>query len=227
MRFSRYSIYYVPDGLLGKFGASWLGWDIQARKSVPFLQIQNTEIDLNQLTEKPRKYGFHGTLKAPFRLKSCKTEKELIADFEGFCRNQSSVSSDKLVLQVINDFLALAPGKQSKQINRLAQNCVTYFERYRAPLNKMELAKRRSKPLTIYQQEMLSKWGYPYVFKDFKFHLTLTGKISKTHVDELLSFLGPKIKPIVGDRFSIKELVLVGEDREGLFHGLIRRKLKY
>ena len=56
MKISRYSIYFVPDGPLGKFGASWLGWDIQAREFVPLLHIENNKIDLNKITEEPRTY---------------------------------------------------------------------------------------------------------------------------------------------------------------------------
>ena len=212
MKISRYSIYYVPDGPLGKFGASWLGWDIQAREFVPLLHIENNKIDLSKITEEPRKYGFHGTLKAPFRLNSQKTEKELIADFEEFCRNQPSVCSEKLVLTIIGNFIALAPAKQSERISQLAQNCVTFFDHYRAPLNKKELARKQKKTLTSYQQEMLSRWGYPYVFKDFKFHLTLTGKMSKTAADELMPFLARKINPVLEDCFRIRELVLARQE---------------
>ena len=227
MKISRYSIYYVPDGPLGKFGASWLGWDIQAREFVPLLHIENNKIDLTKITEEPRKYGFHGTLKAPFRLNSQKTEKELIADFEEFCRNQPSVCSEKLVLTIIGNFIALAPAKQSERISQLAQNCVTFFDHYRAPLNKKELARKQQKTLTSYQQEMLSRWGYPYVFKDFKFHLTLTGKISKTVSDELMSFLACKINPVLEDRFRIRELVLARQEENGMFYQFLRRKLNY
>ena len=227
MKISRYSIYYVPDGPLGKFGASWLGWDIQAREFVPLLHIENNKIDLSKITEEPRKYGFHGTLKAPFRLNSQKTEKELIADFEEFCRNQPSVCSEKLVLTIIGNFIALAPAKQSERISQLAQNCVTFFDHYRAPLNKKELARKQKKTLTSYQQEMLSRWGYPYVFKDFKFHLTLTGKISKTVADELMSFLARKINPVLEDRFRIRELVLARQEENGMFYQFLRRKLNY
>ena len=227
MKISRYSIYYVPDGPLGKFGASWLGWDIQAREFVPLLHIENNKIDLSKITEEPRKYGFHGTLKAPFRLNSQKTEKELIADFEEFCRNQPSVCSEKLVLTIIGNFIALAPAKQSERISQLAQNCVTFFDHYRAPLNKKELARKQKKTLTSYQQEMLSRWGYPYVFKDFKFHLTLTGKISKTVADELMSFLARKINPVLEDRFRIRELVLARQEENGMFCQCLRRKLNY
>ena len=227
MKISRYSIYYVPDGPLGKFGASWLGWDIQAREFVPLLHIENNKIDLSKITEEPRKYGFHGTLKAPFRLNSQKTEKELIADFEEFCRNQPSVCSEKLVLTIIGNFIALAQAKQSERISQLAQNCVTFFDHYRAPLNKKELARKQKKTLTSYQQEMLLRWGYPYVFKDFKFHLTLTGKISETVADELMSFLARKINPVLEDRFRIRELVLARQEENGMFCQCLRRKLNY
>ena len=74
---------------------------------------------------------------------------------------------------------------------------------------------------------MLSRWGYPYVFKDFKFHLTLTGKISKTAADELMSFLALKINPVLEDRFRIRELVLDRQEENGMFYQFLRRKLNY
>ena len=103
----------------------------------------------------------------------------MITDFEDSCRNQPSVSSKKLDLKINKDFLVLQPDKQSERINKLAQNCVTFFDQYRAPLNKKELARRLRNVLTRYQRETLSRWGYRYVFNDFKFHRTLTGKHQK------------------------------------------------
>ena len=51
------------------------------------------------------------------------------------------------------------------------------LDAFREPLTKEELAIRRSKGLTPSQDKNLIKWGYPYVFSEFRFHMTLTAKI--------------------------------------------------
>lgn len=74
MSFARFAIYYVPSkGHLADFGASWLGWDIVEARDVPQPDVPG----LRDITMKPRKYGFHGTLKPPFRLKEGQTQASL------------------------------------------------------------------------------------------------------------------------------------------------------
>jgi hypothetical protein len=36
---------------------------------------------------------------------------------------------------------------------------------------------------------MLFKWGYPYVFNEFKFHLTLTSKLNIEEIDDVFKSL--------------------------------------
>ena len=119
------------------------------------------------MTKSTRKYGLHGTLKPPFRLKTTYAEQDLIHSFEEFCANEFPAISGKLVLQAIGGFLALIPEQSLDQIDRLARNCVTFFDSYRAPLDSKELEKQQERPLSINQQKMLTKWGYPYVFNEF------------------------------------------------------------
>jgi len=65
MTYSRYAIYYLPpDGPFAKAGHSWLGWDAARGQAPSALEIK----DWDTVTAAPRKYGFHGTLKPPFRL---------------------------------------------------------------------------------------------------------------------------------------------------------------
>ena len=59
MSYARYAIYFVPsEGPLATFGATWLGWDVVAGRDVPQFDLAG----LRDITVKPRKYGFHGTL---------------------------------------------------------------------------------------------------------------------------------------------------------------------
>ena len=88
------------------------------------------------------------------------------------------------------------------------------------------MAKRRNRRLNQYQDDMLLKWGYPYVFDAFRFHITLTGQINSQLADRLIPFLSSWLDPILEDPFYINDLVLAGEDDNGQFHELLRRELR-
>ena len=68
-RFARYAVYYTPEpGPLADFGAAWLGWDIATGAEVAHPDLPGLPRPVAELTATPRKYGFHGTVKPPFRL---------------------------------------------------------------------------------------------------------------------------------------------------------------
>ena len=75
--FQRYAIYHVPDDPeLAGFGAKWLGWDIVTGGPV----ARPVDAGDPSVVASPRKYGFHGTLKPPFRLSEGKRVEELASD---------------------------------------------------------------------------------------------------------------------------------------------------
>ena len=82
--YPRYAIYYAaaPDSALNRFGAQMLGYDAYGGNDLPF--PDGVTPDWRELTEDPRKYGFHATLKAPMALADGKTEAELAAACETF-----------------------------------------------------------------------------------------------------------------------------------------------
>ena len=60
----------------------------------------------------------------------------------------------------------------------LADVCVEGLDHLRAPLTEQEIARRRRAPLTPQQDAMLLRWGYPYVFETWFFHMTLTRRLN-------------------------------------------------
>jgi hypothetical protein len=52
---------------------------------------------------------------------------------------------------------------------------VADFDGFRLPLTEAERARRQG--LNPRQQELLEAYGYPYVFEEFRFHMTLTDRI--------------------------------------------------
>ena len=70
IEFSRYAVYYAPpaDDPLAVFGAGWLGWNAVEGALAQHPEIAALPAPVERITATPRKYGFHGTLKPPFRL---------------------------------------------------------------------------------------------------------------------------------------------------------------
>lgn len=175
---ARYAIYYVPtaDSALYRFGAAALGYDAYAGSDVPYLDGVDAAV-WPALTREPRVYGFHATMKPPMRLNDGVAEHDLVAAFAAFAKEQKPVAAGTLVVRELGSFIALVPTEPCAPLNRLAADCVTVFDDFRALPTEQELAKRLKPGLTERHVEHLYRWGYPYVFEDFRFHMTLTGSL--------------------------------------------------
>lgn len=217
--FQRYAIYYTPSGALAEVGASWLGWDIKTGTHVPHPVIDG--LDVAALTHRPRKYGLHGTIKAPFALADGTTEAMLTQDFEALCARLAPVAFTGLETHPIGPFIALAPIGDQTGLGQLAANVVTALDRFRAPLSEAELARRRRSNLTPSQDNNLMAWGYPYVMEDFRFHMTLTGRI-KDNMATVDAALHMYFLPHVPHPFTIDTLTLTGQGEDGMFYEIRR-----
>lgn len=156
----RYALYFAPapGSAWARFGDEWL-----ARSDAR--------------VEQPRRYGFHATLKAPFRLRREATLAQLVEELERFARTQRVFHVARLRVALLDDFLALVPHDAEPRLEALAAGCVKTFDHLRAPLNALELDRRRREPLTQRQEALLARWGYPYVLDEFRFHMSLTGPL--------------------------------------------------
>jgi putative phosphonate metabolism protein len=176
----RHAIYFAPaEGTpWWRFGAAWLGRDPATGAEVPQPALEGVAPDeFRALTETPRRYGFHATVKAPFALRAGATREALAAALERFCAARSGVALPQLEVTQLDDFLALAPAARESRVNDLAAECVRDFEPFRAPLEAAELERRRRKGLTPRQDRYLEEFGYPFVLAEYRFHLTLTGSL--------------------------------------------------
>lgn len=176
----RYAIYFVPPAAsaLYRFGAELLGYDVYSGGSTPQpADLLDAISDWPALTQEPRTYGFHATLKAPFALADGMTEAQLIAAAERFAASPRSLPRFGLKLATIGHFIALIPDAHNVALLKLAENCVTAFDSFRAPLSTQDRERRLNSPLTANQIALLDRWGYPYVFEEFRFHMTLTGRL--------------------------------------------------
>lgn len=176
---ARYAIYYAPPAATALWdkASAWLGRDAytgaaQDRPAFPAL----ADLDLDVLTADPRGYGFHATLKAPFELAAGRDEAALLAGVRGFAAGLAPFET-AIAPGALGRFLAFRLQTVSPEMAALHGACVRELDAFRAPLSDFDLARRRKAPLTPEQDQRLVTWGYPYVFEDFRFHMTLTGQI--------------------------------------------------
>lgn len=214
----RYAVYFVPaaNDPLWSFGAQWLGRDPETGVAYPQDARQAA------ITKEPRRYGFHATLKPPFALADGQTAETLFAAAETFARAHRSFDVARMKVAALGRFLAAIPAVEAPGLHALADACVRHFDRFRAPSDAADLAKRRQAKLTARQDEYLVRWGYPYVFDEFRFHLTLTGPLDPATLAQTQSLLE---SPVLKAPLAVREIAIFEEPAAGAPFALKRRFL--
>lgn len=208
---ARYAIYYAPaaESRLWQLASEWLGRDPAAGEAGA--QMVPEGIDAERFataTSSPRRYGFHATLKAPMHLSQSADTDRLLRAAETFAARQKPVEIGHLSVKSLSGFLALMPNKQSAPLGEFAANCVVHFESLRALMSPDERAKRIDTGLTQRQTDLLDQYGYPYVMEEFRYHMTLTGRLVGAELDILMTaaerwFAPALADPVIIDRISV------------------------
>ena len=204
----RYALYFAPQqgSALDRFGRHWIGRDAWTDTVVDQPSVEG--VDLVTATAFPRRYGFHATLKAPFGLAQGVREADLLEAFGRFAAARKRVEAPPLRLATLGDFLALVPSQASAAIDALSADCVREFEPLRAPLSAADRQRRLRSPLTERQRTYLEAWGYPYVFDEFTFHMTLTGPLASTLRQPIETALRPWLADVTATPFVLDCLVV-------------------
>ena len=121
-------------------------------------------------------------------------EDELAAACAAFAERPCNVPVIKPIVDVIEGFIALVPAVPSVELEALAAACVREFDAFRAPLSEEDRVRRNPAKLTPRQREYLDRWGYPYVFEKFRFHMTLTGRLDAGRRAPILEMLHSRFR---------------------------------
>ncbi|WP_300298448.1 DUF1045 domain-containing protein, partial [Ferrovibrio sp.] len=108
----RFALYAAPPAThpLHDFAVRWLGWDPETGEPhAPQPAAGLSPARIAALTAEPRRYGFHGTLKPPFRLAKGCDEGMLILALERFAAAHAPVRLPSLQVAVLGSFIALRP----------------------------------------------------------------------------------------------------------------------
>lgn len=192
MNAPRFAIYFTParQSPLWTFGAQWLGRDDDNAEHdlAPLFKEIPPETHA-ALTATPRHYGFHATLKSPFALADGRSAADLAEALSDFAKNQPPFSGPPLHVGEMDRFIALIPVVQNVVLSRFANECVRAFDGFRRAETPEQIARRHAQNLTPRQRSLLAAWGYPFVFEEFHFHMTLTGPLKNDQKKHALPLL--------------------------------------
>ena len=214
----RYAIYFAPEpaSSFEALAASWLGRDAATGKAVDHPDLDGLGAsELATITGPARRYGFHATLKAPFRLADGVSEADLIAAMADFTLDTPAFEIPALVVGRLEGFLALVPAGPAPELNAFANSVVEAFEPLRAALTDREIERRNPDSLSSAQLRNLMRWGYPYVFDSFRFHMTLTTRLSEPDITRIARAASAHFAPVLARPVAVAALTLFVEPEPG------------
>lgn len=182
---ARLALYLAPepDEPLWKFGSGWLGYDAESGESCRQPLLTGVDAaELREATAHPRLYGFHMTLKAPFRLAEGASIEAFEEAIMALAARHAFGSAIDLALEAREAgsgqvFLCLAPARRDTALHRLEADAVLALDPFRAALSPAEIARRKPERLNARERSYLDAHGYPYVLEAFRPHFSLTGPI--------------------------------------------------
>lgn len=179
---TRVAVYYAPqpDDPLFAESSVWLGRDPESGAPAPQPDIP----DIAEVTAEPRHYGFHATLKPPMRLAQGARWEDVVATAKRVAGRLRPFELPPLAVRDLHGFLALRETEACPPLQQLADICVAEFDPLRAPPSEAELARRRRARLTSEQESLLVRWGYPWVFQCWQFHMTLTRRLTAAEKEQ-------------------------------------------
>ena len=213
--FPRYAIYFAAgaDSALSRFGAELLGYDAYTGEEPPFADdALRVAPDWRDITADPRRYGFHGTLKAPMALAAGRTEAELLAACAAFAGKARPIPVIRPVVGAISGFIAVIPARPVDALQKLAADCARDFDCFRPPLTAEDRARRKPDRLSERQRDHLDRWGYPYVMEEFRFHMTVTGRLDADRRGPILEMLRARFAGLGLDTLEIDRITLFKQD---------------
>lgn len=227
---SRYALYFCPSPsapLYGQ-GSRWLGRDATTGAEFdPDIPDHIQYKEWLRATESPRRYGFHATLKPPFRMAEDATYENLQEALHEFAKRHDCFYAPSLRIGILGRFLALTLSASSEEFRKLATECVREFDHFRLPATEAELAQRLRDSLSPREHEHLLRWGYPYVLDTWKFHISLTGSLPPEALPPLEHYLCQRFASVCEEALLVDSVCIFHESHPGApFHLLDRVYLR-
>ena len=207
----RAAIYYAPEARdpLWTAGNAWLGRDPETGATLPLPGLAP------ELTAEAAAYGFHATLKPPFRLPPYCGWDELETATATLAAGVAAFDLPPLAVADLDGFLALQESAPSPALQALADLAVAALDPFRAPPDEAELARRRGAGLSVAAEAMLQRWGYPHVFGTWRFHMTLSRRLDAAEKARLMPLAEAHFAPALAQPRRVESLALYSQRAPG------------
>lgn len=194
---ARFALYYAPPrhSPWWRIGCEWLQRDPQTGENLAPPAVDGLgSLSLAELTSAPRCYGWHATLYPPFACAPGITPADVLARATRWAARQTPFALP-VTVGTLGRFVALCPAnaRAAATVAGLAADAVHTFHPLRAKPDAAELARRSAHELTQQQRALLEKWGYPFVFDEYRFHMTLSNSIDAGPAAALLAWWRPRL----------------------------------
>ena len=212
----RYAVYFAPveSSALWRAACRWLGRDARTGAHLKQPAVDGWSApEIERLTASPRLYGFHATLKPPFHLAEGYTVQELTRAAKRLAARTRAFVLPPLELGSLDGFLALQARRANASLSALSDACVTELDHFRAAPSADELAQRRGADLSARQEQLLAQFGYPYVLDQFRFHMTLTERLSPAQSKRLRPWLTDYLADALAPPVRCDDLCLFVQQR--------------
>ena len=215
----RFATYFAPStsSQLWERASVWLGRDPATGLSIDGAVAGIDRNRLLNLTQSASRYGFHATLKPPMALAPGCAEEDLHAALAELAATHTPMPLGRLVISDLDGFLALTPvSGDSPELLDFAAHVVEALDPFRAPLSPRDRAERAARGLTPRQEELLDAYGYPYVFDEFRFHMTLTDRLAPEDRVDVMQAAQTWFGPVLGEDVLLDRLSLFHEKENKL-----------
>ena len=208
----RAAIYFTPPAgaALTRAAALWLGRDAFVGDAT-----RPPDAALDPIVAEPARYGFHATMRAPFRIAEGFDLADVDERLARFAASRPKVTLPEMALRQLGPFFALVPTAPSEKLAALEADLLEAFDALRAPLTPAEIARRKPDRLSQRQRAQLDRWGYPHVLEDFRFHMTLTGPVEPARTDAVAALLQERFCVFDGAPLAIDGLAVFIEPSPG------------
>jgi putative phosphonate metabolism protein len=227
MSLPRYALYVTlpPETPLARFGAAALGYECEGGKTVAqAVPVGLDPAHVASATATPRRYGFHATIVAPFQLAPGSTRSDLISALQSFASARKPCAVGRLRLVLLSRFLALVPSAPTPAISAFAADTLMAFNEFRAPPTTAERERRTAAGLSARQLALLDRWGYPYVFEEFRFHMTLAGPLPAADGERWIAAYQTAFAPLAHHALVVDALSLLCQEEPVTPFRLVRRQ---
>ncbi len=177
----RFAVYFAPDPKSAWWhaGCTWLGRDALGGPALAQPRFDGFDSSaFARITAGARRYGWHATLKPPFRLAAGIDEAQLRARMVTLAATLAPAPLGTLRAAMLWQFIALVPQEASPTLTSLAARCVVELDDLRAAPLEADLSRHRAPTLAARPNELLDRYGYPFVLDCFRFHFSLTGVLA-------------------------------------------------